>query len=84
MKYGKNRQKRFITLVLTRLTELGEDLGSMKQTHSGVKDALIEIQNNLQRNSRRVGEAENQVNDLEHKEAKTSNQHKKKKKESKK
>ena len=33
-------------------------------------DTLIEIKNNLQGNNSRVYEAENQINDLEHKEAK--------------
>ena len=36
-----------------------------------MKDTLIEIKNNLQGNDSRVNEAENQINDLEHKEAKT-------------
>ena len=35
-----------------------------------MKDTLIEISNNLQRDNSRVDEAENQINDLEHKEAK--------------
>ena len=35
-----------------------------------MKDTLIEIKNNLQGNNSRVNEAENQINDLEHKEAK--------------
>ena len=35
-----------------------------------MKDSLIEIKNNLQGNNSRVDEAENQINDLEHKEAK--------------
>ena len=35
-----------------------------------MKDSLIEIKNNLQGNNGRVDEAENQINDLEHKEAK--------------
>ena len=50
------------------------------------KDTLIEIKNNLQRNNSRVDEAKNQINDLEHKEAKKpkTNQNNKKKKESKK
>ena len=34
-----------------------------------MKDTLIEIKNNLQGNQSRVDEAENQINDLEHKEA---------------
>ena len=46
-----------------------------------MKDTLIEIKNNLQGNNSRVDEAENQINDLEHKEEKTTNQNKKKKKE---
>ena len=39
-----------------------------------MKDALIEIKNNLQGNNNRVDSAENQINDLEHKEAKNNNQ----------
>ena len=35
-----------------------------------MKDRLIEIKNNLQGNNSRVDEAEHQINDLEHKEAK--------------
>ena len=42
-----------------------------------MKDTQIEIKNNLQRNNSRVDAAENQINDLEHKEAKTSNQNRK-------
>ena len=37
-----------------------------------MKDTLIEIKNNLQGNKSRVDEAENQINDLEHKEAKNN------------
>ena len=37
-----------------------------------MKDSLIEIKNNLQGNNSRVDEAENQINDLEHKEAKNN------------
>ena len=49
-----------------------------------MKVTLTEIKNNLQRNNSRLDE-ENQINDLEHKEAKkTTNQNNKKKKESKK
>ena len=53
------------------LKELSEDLSSIKKTQSETKDTLIEI-NNLQGNNSRVDEAENQINDLEHKEAKTN------------
>ena len=44
-----------------------------------MKDSIIEI-NNLQGNNSRVNEAENQINDLEHKEEKTFNSKKSKKK----
>ena len=54
------------------LKELKEDLNSIKNIHSKMKDALIEIKNNLQGNNSRVNEAENQINDLEHKEAKNN------------
>ena len=36
-----------------------------------MKDTLIEIKNNLQGNNSGVNEAENQINDLEHKEEKS-------------
>ena len=47
---------------------------------SEMKDTLIEIKNNLQGNNRRVEGAKNQISDLEHKEAKTTNQKNKQKK----
>ena len=37
-----------------------------------MNDTLIEIKNNLQGNNSRVDEAKNQINDLEHTEAKNS------------
>ena len=37
-----------------------------------MKDTLIEIKNDLQGNNSRVDEAENQINDLEHEEAKNN------------
>ena len=37
-----------------------------------MKDTLTEIKNNLQGNNSRADEAENQLNDLEHKEAKNN------------
>ena len=43
-----------------------------------MKDTLIEIKNNLQGNNSRAGEAKNLINDLERKEAKTTNQNEKK------
>ena len=57
---------------------------TMKKKQSEMKDTLIKIKNNLQGNNCRVYEAENQINDLEHKEAKTTNQNNRKKRESKK
>ena len=49
-----------------------------------MKDTLIEIKNNLQGNNSRVDKDYNQINDMEHKEAKITNQSNKKKKEAKK
>ena len=60
----------FKTLVIRMLKELNEDLNSIKKIHSERKDTLIEIKNNLQGNNNRVDETENQINDVEHKEAK--------------
>ena len=54
------------------LKELSEDLSSIKKTRSEMKDTVIEIKNNLQGNNSRVVEAENQINDLEHKGAKNN------------
>ena len=49
--------------------ELSEDLNNIKKIPSEMKDSLIKIKKNLQGNNSRVDEAENQINDLEHKEA---------------
>ena len=54
------------------LKELSEDLNSIKKIQSKTKDTLIEIKNNLQGNKSRVDEDKNQINDLEHKEAKNN------------
>ena len=62
----------FKTLVIRMLRELSEDLNSIKQIQSETKDTLIEIKNNLQGNNRRVDEAENQINDFKHEEAKNN------------
>ena len=70
----------FKTLVIRMLKELSEDLNSTKKIQSEMKGTLTEIKNNLQGNNRRLDEAKNQINDLEHKEAKTTNQNSKKKK----
>ena len=62
----------FKTLIIRMLKELSEDLNSIKKIKSDMKDALIEIKNNLQGNNSRVAEGKNHINDLEHKEAKTN------------
>ena len=70
------------TLVARMPKQLSEDLNSIKKTQSETKDTLIEIKNNLQGNNSRVDEAENQINDLEHKEGKNNHLEQKVKKES--
>ena len=62
----------FKTLVIRMLKKLSEDLSSIKKIQSETKDSLVEIKNNLQGNNSTVDEAENQINDLEHKEAKNN------------
>ena len=54
------------------LKELSEDLSGIKKTQSEMKNTLIEIRNNLEGNNSRVDEAKNQINVLEHKEAKNN------------
>ena len=51
--------------------ELSEDLSSIKKIQSETEATLIEIKNNLWGNSR-LNEANNQINDMEHKEAKNN------------
>ena len=62
----------FKTLVVRMLKELSEDLDNIKKIQSDMKDSLIEIKNNLQGKNSRLDEAENQINDLEHMEAKNN------------
>ena len=62
----------FKTLVTRMLKELSENLKSIKKIQSEMKDTPIEIKNNTQGNNSRVDETENQINDLEHKEAKNN------------
>ena len=69
----------FKTLVRRMLKELSEDLDSIKKTQTEMKCTPIEIKNNLLGNNSTVDEAENHINDLEHEEAKTTNQNNKKK-----
>ena len=49
-----------------------------------MKDSLIEVKNNLQGNNSRMDEAKNQINDLEHEEAKNNPSEQEEEKESKK
>ena len=49
-----------------------QDLNSIKKIQSEMKGILIEIKNNLQGNNSRLNEAENKINDSEHKEAKNN------------
>ena len=60
----------FKTLVIRMLKELSEDLSSIKKIQSEMKDTIIEIKNNLQGNNSRMDETKNQINGMEHKEAK--------------
>ena len=62
----------FKTLFIRMLKELSEGLSSIKKIQSETKDTLTEIKNNLQANNSRVDEAENQIKDLQHKEAKNN------------
>ena len=49
----------FKILFIRMLEELSEDLNSIKNIQSEMKDTLIEIKNNLQGDNSRVDEAEN-------------------------
>ena len=62
----------FKTLFIRMLKELNEDLNSIKKVQSEMKNTLIEMKDNLQGNKSRVDEAKNQINDMEHKEAKNN------------
>ena len=62
----------FKTLNIRMFKELNEDLNSVKKIQAEMKETLIKIKNNLQDNKNRVDEAENPINDLEHKEAKNN------------
>ena len=78
-KINKLSDAEFKTVVIRMLGELSEDLNSIKQIQTEMKDTLIEIKNNLQGKNSRVDEAKNKINDLEHKEQKRTNQNNKKK-----
>ena len=72
MKISNLSGAEFKILVIRMLKELSEDLNNIKKIPSEMKDSLIKIKKNLQGNNSRVDEAENQINDLEHKEAKNN------------
>ena len=71
MQIGNPSDAEFKILVTRMLKELSGDLNSIKKIQSE-EDTLIEIKNNLQGINSRVDEAENQINDLEHKEVKNN------------
>ena len=50
--------------------ELSEDLNRIRKIQSEMKDTATVVKDNLQGNNSREGEAENQINALEHKAAK--------------
>ena len=54
------------------LKELSGYCNSVKTTQAETKDTLTEIKNNLQGINRRVDEAKNHINDLEHRKEKDS------------
>ena len=78
----------FETLLRKMLKELSEDLNSIKNIQSEVKDTLIEIKNNLKGNNSRVDEVKNQMFFISKiwniTKKKTTNQNNEKKKEQKK
>ena len=59
MEIGNLSDAEFKTLAIRMLKELGEDLNSIKNIQSGMKNILIKIKNNLQVNNSRVDEAKN-------------------------
>ena len=71
MKINNPSDAEFKTLVISVLQEFSEDLNRRKNIQSEIEDILIEINNNIQGNNR-VNKAENQINDMEHKEGKNN------------
>ena len=62
----------FKTLVMRMLKELSEDLSSKNMIWSEMEDTLAVIKNHLQGNNNRMNEADKQIDDLQHKEAKSN------------
>ena len=84
MKISNLSNADFKTLAIRMLQELSGYFNSIKDSQSEIKGTLIAIKKNLQGIDSGVDEAKDQINDLEYKEAKASNQNSKKKKELKK
>ena len=84
MKRSNLSNAKLKTLVMRMLKELIAYLNSIKKTQAEMKVALSEVKKNLQGTNSGGDEAENQINNLDSKEEKTTNQNCKKKKESKK
>ena len=80
MEISNLSEAEFKTQDIRMLKELSEDPSSIKKTQSEMKLTLIEIQNSLQRNNSRVDEAKNQINKLEHREAKNNQSERQKEK----
>ena len=79
MEASKIQDIEFKTMVLRMLKECSEKFNSMKKDtetlkmdQSEVKDTLTKMKNNLQGINSRVDDTENQISDLEYKEAKNS------------
>ena len=70
MEINNLSNEEFKALFVRMLKVLSEDLSSIVQTQSEMKDALIEIKETLQGTNSRTDEAEIQINDLEHKKPK--------------
>ena len=79
MEINNVSEAEFKTLIIRMLKELIGYFNSITKTQAEMKVTLSEINKNLQGTNSGVDEAENQINDLEHKEEKTGNQNKKKK-----
>ena len=80
MKISDLSDAEFKTLVIRMHKELIGYFNRIKKTRAEMKIALSEIKKSWQGNNGRVDEAKNQINDLEHKDAKTMNQNNKNKK----
>ena len=62
----------FKTLVKRILSELSVNFNNIEKNLSAMKGKRTEMKNNLQGSNSRVGEAKNQINDIEQQEAKNN------------